>query len=437
MNIDRILFFNNVRTDAIVRLASEIFNAYSDREAQPASVSEERNASLTAGYFEMQRLLLDQENARTGKESFWKNYLCHLVEDSENLFSLTAEKGAEVPALSRLAESDLEVLMQLYALDWDGIVEWLDPGGLCVCSMRPDAPGSEHSTDKPTVCVQEALSASDPKRAVAHLAEYYRLHYCGILGKYHAFVWNGRLEGVTNQDPITFDDLVGYQNAQEKLIQNTRVFVDGMPSNNVLLYGDKGTGKSSSVKALLNLFGDRGLRMINMPKKRIGDITDVMKAAAQRACRFIIFIDDLSFEDTETEYKHFKSILEGGVEVQPDNVLIYVTSNRRNLVKETWKDRSDTEGEIHITDGIQERQSLSDRFGLKIPFLAPDKQEFMEIVQSMARKEGLSVDQEVLLREANYWDMRQTSRSGRSAKQFIVHLAGRLAEGSVESAKEF
>ena len=163
--------------------------------------------------------------------------------------------------------------------------------------------------------------------------------------------------------------------------------------------------------------------MINVPKSRIFDISEIMELVSGRGCKFIIFIDDLSFEDTEIEYKHFKSVLDGGVEVQPDNVLLYVTTNRRNLVKETWKDRNDTDGEVHMSDGIHERQSLADRFGLKITFTAPDKELYTEIVKSIAEKQGLDIDDEKLMAEANKWDMRQTSRSGRSAKQFITHIA--------------
>ena len=194
------------------------------------------------------------------------------------------------------------------------------------------------------------------------------------------------------------------------------------------MYGDKGTGKSSSVKALLNYFSCSGLRMINVPKARIFDITKIMEMVSGRGCCFIIFIDDLSFESTEIEYKHFKSVLEGGVEVQPKNVLVYVTSNRRNLVKETWTDRNSQDGEIFAQDGIQERQSLADRFGLTITFYAPDKELYTEIVRSLAEREGLDPDSQQLIEEANKWDMRQTSRSGRSAKQFVTHISGIYSE---------
>ncbi len=417
MNLDRLLFYDNIRTDEIVRSAVSLAD-------YAASGGQEKRADAVSLYYDLQRLLLRSVVTGDTQGSRWENYIFRLVAESENPFSLSAEKDDISRDTALLAQGDIEIIRELIRLDWNMISEKIDSGRPCVCSMSP-----EIREDGRACLVKEALSPElSAEESTWRLEGYYREHYCGILGKYLAFVWNGSLQGIKKHDPITFDDLIGYDVQQRQLIRNTEVFIRGKKANNVLLYGDKGTGKSSSVKALLNYFGDRGLRMINVPKARIFDITKIMELVADRGCRFIIFIDDLSFESTEIEYKHFKSVLEGGVEVQPDNVLVYVTSNRRNLVKETWTDRNSTDGEIFASDGIQERQSLADRFGLTITFYAPDKELYSEIVKSLIEKEGIDIDEKKLLSEANKWDMRQTSRSGRSAKQFVTHISGILEE---------
>jgi hypothetical protein len=415
MNTKRLLFYDSIRNDEIMKMASKITAA-----ADCGQIDEETEDM----YYELQRRLLYAVQTGYTEGTYWENYIYNLVAESENTFSLKAERGMLDDITAKLAEADIADIKEMLDVDWAGIAAHFDDGRECVCTLTPHVAEDGRASQIKAVFKNISDEQETLAEAVKALSDYYRKNFCGILGKYKAFVWDGVLTGVKNQDPVTFDDLIGYDFQQEQLIRNTEVFVKGRRSNNVLLYGDKGTGKSSSVKALLNKFGDSGLRMINVPKSRIFDIGDIMESVSGRGCRFIIFIDDLSFEDTETEYKHFKSVLEGGVEIQPENVLLYVTSNRRNLVKETWKDRNDTDGEVHISDGIHERQSLADRFGLKLTFSAPDKELYTEIVRSIAKKQNLKIDDEKLLAEANKWDMRQTSRSGRSAKQFVTHMAG-------------
>lgn len=424
MNTKRLLFYDNIRNDEIVKMASKIIKGVT---TAPADKHEEEE--LEELYYEIQRRLLAAVPFGETEGTYWENYIYRLTAESENAFSLKAESGELDDITEKLAQADVDEIKEMLNIDWKAVSEYFNDGRECVCAICPNI-----KEDKRTAQIRAVFKGNDNAQAgsvspeassdrVKALVHYYRRNFCGILGKYRAFVWDGKLSGVKNQDPVTFDDLIGYELQQEQLIRNTEVFVKGRKSNNVLLYGDKGTGKSSSVKALLNKFGDDGLRMINLPKSHIFDISEIMELVSGRGCKFIIFIDDLSFEDTEIEYKHFKSVLDGGVEIQPDNVLLYVTTNRRNLVKETWKDRNDTDGEVHINDGIHERQSLADRFGLKITFTSPDKQLYTEIVKSIAHKQGLDIDEEKLLNEANKWDMRQTSRSGRSAKQFVTHIA--------------
>ena len=193
-----------------------------------------------------------------------------------------------------------------------------------------------------------------------------------------------------------------------------------------LLYGDAGTGKSTSVKALLNEYADRGLRMIEIYKHQFGLLSQVIAQVKKRNYRFMIFIDDLSFEEHEVEYKFLKAVIEGGVETKPDNVLICATSNRRHLIQETWNDRKDMEfnGDVHRSDTMEEKLSLAARFGCAINYSNPDRQQYHEIVRGIARRcEGLDIDDETLLREANKWEIRHGGISGRTAQQFINHLA--------------
>ncbi len=417
MNLERLLFFENIRKNETVNQAVQLANKAAKREL--GSSSQDFSA-----YYDVQRDILEKVRIADTDGTCWENYIYRLVAESENHFSLAAERGETDDMIRLLAEGDIADIKELAALDWETVSETLDPQRPCICLMKP-----EIREDGKTAVIKRALSSElSAAESTRELEEYYKQNFCGLIGKYRAFVWDGALQGVREPDPIRFEDLIGYDVQQQQLIRNTDVFVKGGRANNVLLYGDKGTGKSSSVKALLNYFSDCGLRMISVPKAKISDIMKIMEMVSGRGCRFIIFIDDLSFESTEIEYKHFKSVLEGGVEVQPENVLVYVTSNRRNLVKETWDDRNSQNGEIFAQDGIQERQSLADRFGLTITFYAPDKELYSEIIKSLAEKEGLHIDEQLLLSEANKWDMRQTSRSGRSAKQFVTHISGMYKE---------
>jgi predicted AAA+ superfamily ATPase len=252
------------------------------------------------------------------------------------------------------------------------------------------------------------------------LAAHYARAACGAFARYAAFDWRGGLVGVERPDSVGFDDLIGYAAQKQKIIENTEFFVNGRPCNNMLLYGDRGTGKSSSVKALLNMFRSRGLRLVSLPKSELQDLPVLMETLAPRGCKFIVFVDDLSFEENETGYKSFKSALEGGVHAQPQNVLVCVTSNRRNIIKEVWREREDKD-EINLNDALQEKRSLADRFGLTVTFGAPNKAEYLDIVRGLARRAGLEVDDD-LLRSALQWELRQSGRSGRVARQFVKHM---------------
>ena len=235
-----------------------------------------------------------------------------------------------------------------------------------------------------------------------------------------------KLIPITNTYHVLLDDLVGYEIQKKKLIDNTRAFVEGRSANNCLLFGDSGTGKSTSVKAILNEYYSKGLRMIEIYKHQFEDLSSVIAMIKNRNYRFIIYMDDLSFEEFEIEYKYLKAVIEGGLETKPDNVLIYATSNRRHLIRETWSDRSDmSKDELHHSDTMQEKLSLVARFGITINYSAPDQKEFMNIVKELAKKyPNITLTQDELVRQANMWELSHGGLSGRTAQQFITYLAG-------------
>jgi predicted AAA+ superfamily ATPase len=221
---------------------------------------------------------------------------------------------------------------------------------------------------------------------------------------------------------------VGYEREREPAIRNAERFAAGLPANNVLLYGERGTGKSSTVKALLNEFGDQGLRLIEISKEHLGDFPELMAAVRNRRQRFVLYVDDLSFEEQETHYKALKAILEGGIEARPDNIVLYATSNRRHIVRERFADRSaSADDDVHTMDTMEEKLSLSDRFGIRVRFGAPDQVRYLEIVRGIAQRRRVALSDDEIERRALSWARRQNGRSGRTARQFVDALIGELA----------
>ena len=230
---------------------------------------------------------------------------------------------------------------------------------------------------------------------------------------------------ITATSDVVLDDLIGYELQKEKLIANTEAFVSGRAANNVLLYGDAGTGKSTSIKAILNQYYDRGLRMIEVYKHEFRYLQRILAEVKNRNYRFIIYMDDLSFEEFEIEYKYLKAVIEGGLETKPENVLIYATSNRRHLIRETWSDRADRDDELHRSDTMQEKLSLVARFGISIGYMKPSHKEYLHIVQELAKRyPQITLSEQELALKANQWELRSGGATGRTAQQFINFLAG-------------
>jgi predicted AAA+ superfamily ATPase len=288
-------------------------------------------------------------------------------------------------------------------------------------------PSSPNAALESVSRLAEALGRSSaPDDMMSALLGFYTSRGSGIFSLYRAFLWSSEsgLLPIKDPDPQTFSSLLGYVEQKTELLANTRLFLSGQAANNVLLYGDSGTGKSSSVKALLNEpdFIASGLRMIEVSKEQISEIPGIMRLIGSRNYRFILFLDDLSFEDYEVEYKHLKALIEGGIERKPDNVVIYATSNRRNIVREVWKDRRAASDDVHGWDTMQEKLSLSDRFGITIWYGSIDKDKYLEIVRFFVDEYGISINQEELERLAMRWEIGRGGYSGRTARQFVQHL---------------
>jgi predicted AAA+ superfamily ATPase len=264
------------------------------------------------------------------------------------------------------------------------------------------------------------------------ITQFYKDYGVGMFGLNKAFRIASNndntlvLNPINNMDKVMLDDLIGYEIQKEKLINNTKAFVQGKKANNVLLFGDSGTGKSTSIKAIVNEFYDQGLRMIEIYKHQFKDLSNVIAKIKNRNYKFIIYMDDLSFEEFEIEYKFLKAVIEGGVETKPDNILIYATSNRRHIIKETWNDRNDVENNngLHRSDTMQEKLSLVNRFGITISFSKPNQKEFFAIVKGLADKQGLNIPEKELYAKANAWELSHQGISGRTAQQFINYLCG-------------
>ena len=243
---------------------------------------------------------------------------------------------------------------------------------------------------------------------------------------YKAFrVDDGKLKPIKNVLDVTFDDLIGYEEQKRLIKENTLNFIKGNNYNNVLLYGDSGTGKSTSVKALLNEYFDMGLRIIEVYKHQMQEISKIINKLKNRPYHYIIYMDDLSFEEDEIEYKYLKSIIEGGIEPKPDNVCIYATSNRRHLIKETMADNGSVFDDLHRKETQAEKLSLAYRFGLQIFYSGLSPKEFKEMVKELAYRNDIKLPLDEIISEATKWELTYGSLSGRCAQQFISYLANK------------
>lgn len=428
--IAKLILYRDLGEDSILLKLSGIFRDYE------LDLAEKEN--LTSRIYEQMKALLDLSTQYGFDKNLWHNYLTFILLTNENSFSMTSEKvGANDGTVNHFAKADFAVFKKLFDFDFGPIEK--DLGIDCfstVCNYHSIPKKERMYNRNVSERVQEVSEriekAADEEESFTIVTDFYKAYGVGMFGLNRAFRIRHLEDGVeflpiNNTDSVLLKDLIGYEIQKKKLIDNTEAFVKGLPANNVLLCGDAGTGKSTSIKALLNEYYDQGLRMIEIYKHQFQDLSSIIAQVKNRNYRFIIYMDDLSFEDFEIEYKFLKAVIEGGMETRPDNVLIYATSNRRHLIKESWNDRNDMENEngMHRSDTMQEKLSLVARFGVTIYYGKPSQKEYFTIVKELRKRyPSITLTDEELCAEANKWELSHGGISGRTAQQFINYMAG-------------
>ena len=475
--LSRLVLYHELEKDPILRTFSDVELALKGKELPPAKIGPGcpppmpprgpvPREFLVDRIYDAIRQLLEIATSYAFDRNLWRDYLTFLLITNENPFSLTAEKqGIGDGSVRHFAHQDMEVFCKLFTFDFSELEKELGidcfsvitnytsipkraqnfnrnvservrevsdaiSAALQDCGVENGAGGTEAPSD-------EAVSrAAD--RMLDIISDFYLRFGVGMFGLNRAFRLAENTDELTfipinNTEQVRLSDLVGYEIQKQKLRDNTEAFLAGHRANNCLLFGDAGTGKSTSIKALITEYYDQGLRMIELYKHQMQSLSRVISTVKHRNYKFIIYMDDLSFEDFEVEYKYLKAVIEGGLENRPDNVLIYATSNRRHLIKETWNDTSDVDLEKHRGDTLQEKLSLVDRFGITIPYMKPNKKEYEMIIRELAeRVPGLTLTEEELIREAGKWEVSHGGMSGRTAQQCIDYLAAKYSSPSHE-----
>ena len=421
--VAKLIIYGN-HEDTILMKMSDIFKKF-DRD-------EETPDKLISDIYEQIKRILEVATDYGFDKNLWHNYLTFYLITNENPFSLTCEKvGANDGSVNEFAKNDFKVFMNLFNYDFRPIEAALGINCFSLISdykaiVKKELMYNKNVSEKVQALSLKLETAKDENEFFNYVTDFYKAYGVGMFGLNKAFRVIGGDNGVTftpinNMDKVMLDDLIGYEIQKKKLVENTEAFVQGRKANNALLFGDSGTGKSTSIKAIVNEYYDQGLRMIEIYKHQFKDLSNVIASIKNRNYKFIIYMDDLSFEEFEIEYKFLKAVIEGGVETKPDNILIYATSNRRHLIKETWNDRNDMESNngLHRSDTIEEKLSLVNRFGCQISYSKPSQKEFFDIVIGLARKNNVKMTDEELMAEANKWELSHGGISGRTAQQFI------------------
>lgn len=428
--IAKLILYGDMDKDCILFQFGEIFRRFEEKTGtKPALVKDI--------YTQLRRLLIVATDYGFN-DNLWHNYLTFYLVTNENPFSITCEKvGANEGSVNHFARNDFRVFKNLFDFDFSGIESAL--GIDCFSQIsdyraigKKELMYNKNVSEKIIALSAQLEKTADEDAFFECVTSFYREYGVGMFGLNKAFRIRDRADGgleflpINNMDKVMLDDLVGYELQKKKLVDNTRAFVEGRKANNVLLFGDSGTGKSTSVKAIVNAFYPQGLRMIEIYKHQFKDLSDVIAQIKNRNYKFVIYMDDLSFEEFEIEYKFLKAVIEGGVETKPDNILIYATSNRRHLIKETWSDRNDVEVDngMHRSDTMEEKLSLVNRFGVTINYAKPSQKEYFNIVIELACRQGIEMADEELKAWANKWELSHGGISGRTAQQFVNYLDG-------------
>ena len=428
------ILYRDFENGEILSTMTSLMNSYETGEEAFENRKEE--------FFHMAGSLVEMAGMYGFSGNLWHTYLTQLLVNHENAFSTASEiRGSVEGSINHLALHDFEIFKELYDFDLavfdkafgtdcaDFLCNYVNTG----CNSKVY---NQRICDRICDMSRMLAKASTVEEFMADMVQFYKDFGVGKLGLNKAFrIEHGRdgrpvIAPITRIAHVNLDDLVGYEIPKQKLIENTEAFVKGRKANNCLLFGDAGTGKSSSIKGILNRYYDDGLRIIEVYKHQFQDLNDVIAQIKNRNYKFILYMDDLSFEEFEIEYKYLKAVIEGGLEKKPENILIYATSNRRHLVRETFSDKNDvrTNDELHSTDTVQEKLSLVARFGVTIYFGAPTPKEFKNIVRSLAGRYEIDMPEDELLLEANKWELAHGGLSGRTAQQFIDYLLGKKKE---------
>lgn len=425
-----LVIFRKMRDDDILHRFEIVMSAFEDKDSAYAKEYKEELVEVLFGGIHG---LIEEGQKRSFQGNLWQAHLTYLMAKDENSFSRFCEKkGVLEGSINRLVLHDMAILKELFGYDFAKIEKWLDVSFLTLFDAFEPACAkgivfNKLLRDRMNELSRKLSHAKDEQEMLDLMAGFYKDYGVGNFGLHKSFRIRKKGEKacivpITNSENIVLSDLIGYEKQKQQLIDNTEAFIRGEKANNVLLFGESGTGKSSSVKAILNEYYKDGLRMIEIFKHQFGDLTSVIEQIKDRNYKFIIYMDDLSFEDTELEYKYLKAVIEGGLEKRPDNVLIYATSNRRHLVKERWDERKQSADDVHGNDSKQEKLSLYQRFGVTIYYGSPMQRDFLKIVDGIAEKKGLIMDKERLHQEAIRWELAHGGFSGRVAEQCVIHL---------------
>lgn len=426
--IAQLLMYGDLEPDSILARMGEIFARYE---------SGENSLSLVRDINTQVKRILQLGTDYGFDDNLWHNYLTFVLMMSENPFSITCEKtGASEGSVNALVRGDFLIFKKLFDYDFGPIERDLNIHCFSMISNyraihKKERMYNTNVSEKVRALSKKLAAASDEQQFFDAVTGFYRDFGVGMFGLNKAFridetPQNGiTFRPINNMDTVMLDDLVGYELQKKKLTDNTEAFVQGRKANNVLLFGDSGTGKSTSIKAIVNQYYKDGLRMIEIYKHQFKYLSTVISDIKNRNYKFIIYMDDLSFEEFEIEYKFLKAVIEGGVETKPDNILIYATSNRRHLIRESWNDRNDQDNsnDRHHSDTVEEKLSLVSRFGVTISYSKPTQKEYFDIVLHKAHCAGLTMSDEELMAEANKWELSHGGISGRTAEQFVTHLS--------------
>lgn len=385
---------------------------------------------IQGAYHHLCALLLERSFSYQGYGDLWQDYLIDYILEDENPATLFLEKYSLQEmggSLRRAFERDLFILQSLYhvkGIHLQEIVQRLLNREDIPC-WEDAIPLPEEDSKPETESIRKLFfESADWRTLLPHLSSFFRESGAGLFNKYYAFSWErGELLGIKCPDPITFDDLMGNEEQESALLKNTEKLLKGLPSSNALLYGDRGTGKSSTVKALLHRFGPKGLRLIEIKAHDVTQLGKLYRLLGDRGLYYILFIDDLSFNENDVTFRELKALLEGKLESMPLHIRIYATSNLRHLVQESFADRENGD-QVHPGDIFQEKVSLAERFGLTLVFSKPPMKTYLDMVQGMALQGSILMEREDLKEEALTWSRKFSTPNGRTARQFIDFLLG-------------